>query len=769
MSLGLNLGQGSSGKDLLLPEQTNLNTWLTQPSTDGKTLTNVKGTDATLTGINALTFNGSDAFIQANNTGLGAGNFYYETIFKFDWSDGNYIVFDGDSTTNNRWFALQYRATSRGLNFVIDGDGTKTTYEIFSSSEVSDNDIVKIVVKREGSTITSQGFNLTQDSSTTDTHTSSSNFSGGNKLTIGALWSGTASGNFAELELYSFKAGTSETDLLVHYPCAEGNGTIVYDISGQGNNATITNATRTTETSSLITAHNHQYGHNNSASFKVTSLQYLDLGADNGSLTDTSWTLDARIKFNVINQFTVIFSQNANRGFLWRLSNSGQFQLFVGGAYVNSNTALSGLAADRWIDTRLEYNNTGNTFTAKAKLAGDSNYTTLFSGSRAFQSLTGDDGVSVSMSGRLIFGMKENVGSGFVNHFDGEVETIKVTNNGVVLYDCASAINGVYNKITKNTILVKATSGTDSNLSSTLEQIRVPALINKTKQGYTADGVADEIEFNHSLNASSDFEFESEFIVNDPSLSLQAVFSATGSTTNDRGMFIRYEASNTRWLIKLGDTTYYISSHSIARGDVYKFNLKYHSSTQKATLTMTKNGTTTTPIDNQSVTHVPDFNGQASLGSLRWSTSSPAGFTFKTCKFIQGTTTNVELDIANSAGLSTVADLSGNGNNGALQSATISLNWGKRYTDSSGDIVTTYYSDGNTDVTNPSGFVHNNSECGLDLITSDKTAGNIQTVNNTTATQTFVKGDQHLATQILQYSSALSDAGELARTRAYVS
>ena len=36
------------------------------------------------------------------------------------------------------------------------------------------------------------------------------------------------------------------------------------------------------------------------------------------------------------------------------------------------------------------------------------------------------------------------------------------------------------------------------------------------------------------------------------------------------------------------------------------------------------------------------------------------------------------------------------------------------------DIVTTYYSDGNTDVTNPSGFVHNNSECELDLITSDK-------------------------------------------------
>jgi hypothetical protein len=193
MSLSLNLGQ-KSGTDLsnsLLPEQTNLNTWLTQPTTDGKTLVNVKGTDATFTGTNALTFDGSNDFIQANNTSLGAGNFYYETIFKFDWEDGDYVFVDGDTATNNRWFGLQYRAGSRGLVFVVDADGTKTTYEIFNSSEVSDTDIVKIVVKREGSTITSQGFNLTQDSSTTDTHTSSGNFSGGNKLTIGALWSGS--------------------------------------------------------------------------------------------------------------------------------------------------------------------------------------------------------------------------------------------------------------------------------------------------------------------------------------------------------------------------------------------------------------------------------------------------------------------------------------------------------------------------------------------------------------------------------------------------
>ena len=73
-------------------------------------------------------------------------------------------------------------------------------------------------------------------------------------------------------------------------------------------------------------------------------------------------------------------------------------------------------------------------------------------------------------------------------------------------------------------------------------------------------------------------------------------------------------------------------------------------------------------------------------------------------RFTQGTTTNVELDIANSAGLSTIADLSGNGHNGTLQNATLANSWA---------------------------------------------SGN-------------------LAKQLLQYTGNLSDAGELARTRAYV-
>jgi hypothetical protein len=563
-----------------------------------------------------------------------------------------------------------------------------------------------------------------------------------------------------------------------HLPLAEGFGTKVFDISGQGNHGTLSGTTWTTTDNAL--SHNHRYGHNNTINLDDSVFQYIDLSSDSAltnifegtQLTDTSFVLDARIKFNKINAFQVIFSQNSNRGFLWRLSNGGLFQLFVGGGYVNTGVALTGLAVDQWIDTRLEYNSTGTTFTAKAKLAGDSAYTTLFTGSRAFQSLTGSDGVSVSLGGNLIFGMKENVGSGFVNHFDGQVQTIKVTNNNGVYFDCASAGSGVHNKITGTFIAAQKTQG-GAGTATTLTNTRVPAFINKTLAFYSPDGSNDSIFFNHSLNSSSDWQAESEFIVADTASTQQAVFSATGTTNNDYGFMLRYEDSATRWRLRIADTTsFYITKPLLVIGDVYKVTLSYFSSTNKCTLVVEKNGVAETFVDNQSISNTPDFNGEAAVARLRWS-GSYGGWNYKTVKFTQGTTTNVELDIANSTGLTTVADLSGNGNNGTLQNSTLTVNWAKRYVDTSGDIVTGYYAGGNIDVTNPSGYVHNNSECRL--LQSGLTSANILSINNSTATQNFSKGDKttrftsgyHLVKELLVYSTTIS-GGELIRTRIYV-
>ena len=696
MSLSLNLGQ-KSGTDLsnsLLPEQTNLNTWLTQPSTDGKTSVNVKGTDATFTGTNALTFDGSNDFIQANNTGLGAGNFYYEMIFKFDWEDGDYLLVDGDTSTNNRWLGLQYKVGATGLTFSLDGDGTKTTYEIFSSSEVSNTDIVKIVVKREGSTVTSQGFNLTQDSSTTDAHTNSGNFSGGNKLTIGALWSGSGASNFSPMELYSFKAGTSETDLLTHYTCAEGNGNTIFDISGQGNHATNTGATRSTESSSLIVSHNNLNG----------------------------------------------FDKDIFRGYEghWDLvaAGSGTFQANANNITLTGNTGVSG---------KLR----------QSVFGLESGDTLVVSGTVVQTGATGGSNQDVAISSASA-GWSE--GSVFLG---GEIGT----------YNFSTTLNANSSTCDIQFVVLNAANITISDLKFIVVK-KIPALTSKTLAFYSPDGSNDSIFFNHSLNSSSDWQAESEFIVADTVSTQQAVFSATGTTNNDYGFMLRYEDGAERWRLRIADTTsFYITKPNLIIGDVYKVTLSYFSSTNTCTLVVEKNGVAETFVDNQSISNTPDFNGEAAIARLRWS-GSYGGWDYKTVKFTQGTTTNVELDIANSTGLSTVADLSGNGNNGTLQNSTLTVNWAKRYVDSNGIIVGGDYSTGNTSISNPSGYVHNGSECGLDLITTDVSASDIASINNASATQTFAKRDatnSDLVIQLLQYSSALSDAGELARTRAYVS
>ena len=141
-------------------------------------------------------------------------------------------------------------------------------------------------------------------------------------------------------------------------------------------------------------------------------------------------------------------------------------------------------------------------------------------------------------------------------------------------------------------------------------------------------------------------------------------------------------------------------------------------------------------------------------------------------KLVNDSGTYVEYDFQNNIGTSTIKDISGNSRDGTLQSPTISDFWKEREVDSTGSIVGADYAVGNTSISNSSGYVHNGSECGLDLITTDVSASDIASINNASATQTFAKRDatnSDLVIQLLQYSSALSDAGELARTRAYVS
>ena len=713
---GAGFGSFGSIRNTLMPSQNNLNTWLKTPTTDGKTLVNVEGTNATLTGISMANYDGTNDFtggtFPTGFTKIDAGTKVEFTIEGLTIDGGDNAIIELGSLGGT---GGNYAASGIGIYSTFTsgaGDGQLRLY-------VQENDATFISDRFGGTSIndgnphtisvefpTTSSVTYTVDgSATTVAFSAFDNASGagdggvtalsdsfqtnGNIYTLGASRNigGTVNGSlYSACKLSNVKISQG-SDVLVHLPLAEGAGLRAFDISGNGAHGSHTGTTYATHDG--IASHNHQYGF---ATSPIT-----EKSAFSGNNCTGAINADGHL----------VVTSTGNSDVNFTLGLPIQLTGSVTVSYDAVTSTGSGIACNMFLN--------------------DSSGTWLTSGSGA-NVVNGSFSQSATISSDQDIGLMFNVYSFFTTG-----QTITFSNLRVTQSDTC----------------------------------RLPALINNTKQGYTGDGVADNIRFAHSINASSDFEFESEFIVNDPTISLQAVFSATGSTTNDRGMFIRYEVGSTRWLIKLGDTTYYISSHSIARGDEYKFNMKYHSSTQKVTLTMTKNGTTTTPIDNQAVTHVPDFNGQAALGALRWSTSY-SGFTFKTCKFIQGTTTNVELDIDNSAGLSTVADLSGNGNDGTLQSATLTLNWAKRVIDTSGTLVNCNYTGGDTSIPNPTGHVHNNSECGLDLITTDRTAAQIKAINNASATQTFAKRESaELASQILQYSSAIS-GGDLTRTRRYV-
>ena len=74
---------------------------------------------------------------------------------------------------------------------------------------------------------------------------------------------------------------------------------------------------------------------------------------------------------------------------------------------------------------------------------------------------------------------------------------------------------------------------------------------------------------------------------------------------------------------------------------------------------------------------------------------------------------------------------------------------------------------GNTTISNPAGFVHNGSECGVAMVTNSLTSTQLFAIDNSTATETFVRKDNGNIVQILDYSAPLI-GDDLTRTRSYV-
>tara|TARA_R100000781_G_scaffold29888_1_gene21937 strand:+ start:1434 stop:3530 length:2097 start_codon:yes stop_codon:yes gene_type:complete len=695
ISTGAGFGSFGSIRNTLMPSQNNLNTWLKSATTDGKTLTNVEGTNATFTGTNSLIVGDGNKVISANNTGLGAGNFYYEVICKFTFVASSYIFGDGDTSTNNRWFALQHKSSTGGLNLVIDGDGVKSTHEVFSSSEVSDNDIVKIVVKREGSTVTSIGTNLTQDAVETNVYSNSNNFSGGNALTIGGISDGSGIFGFTNIEMFSFKAGTSETDLVTHYVFAEGSGEKVFDISGQGNhglkNASYAFPARGTETSSLITSHNNLNGFD-----KDIFLGY-----------EGYWDLVA--------------------------AGSGTFQANANNLTLTGNTGVSG---------KLRQHVNG-------LVSGD---TLVVSGTVVQTGATGGSNQDLAISSASAGWTQGSVFLG------GEIGT----------YNFSTTLNANSSTCDIQFVVLNAANITISDLKFVVVK-KIPSLINKTKQAVTFDGA--DARISYGLGSFNTSAWTVKFnITTDTALSNEGNILGQEAGTGTARLWLRIFGVGSgklgRVVTFLGGSgeTQLAPDGTIVANTNYDFELIYNGSGSLQLKTTTGGTTTTHPAVSRTV--------EAASGNLIFGDShvgGQAGIIVTARSFeVEGLTKS---DFEQGIGTTTITDISGQGNNGTVANATLSSFWGKRYVDSDGSIVGADYAVGNISVSNPSGYVHNGSECGLDLITTDVSASDIASINNASATQTFAKRDatnSELVTQLLQYSSTIS-GGDLVRTRRYVS
>jgi hypothetical protein len=140
-----------------------------------------------------------------------------------------------------------------------------------------------------------------------------------------------------------------------------------------------------------------------------------------------------------------------------------------------------------------------------------------------------------------------------------------------------------------------------------------------------------------------------------------------------------------------------------------------------------------------------------------------------------GTAYNIKVDgvltftMSSGIGTSTISSV-----NGLIGSGTVTVGsggldtfWGTRVADTAGSLVSADYATGNLTISNPGGFVHNGSECGVDMVTNDLTSTQLFNINNATATETFVRKDNGNIVQILDYSAPLT-GDDLTRTRNYV-
>jgi len=219
------------------------------------------------------------------------------------------------------------------------------------------------------------------------------------------------------------------------------------------------------------------------------------------------------------------------------------------------------------------------------------------------------------------------------------------------------------------------------------------------------------------------------------------------------------------------DTTTYPDATSIQT--VVRYNSLIVGNTYKLTGTVGTNnlkGVVVTPVDSGvDKTFIPQNPADNSTHTITF----VATRTYLMFKRLGGSSgTPVDVTITNLV-LEDITESDGTARDGSVTMGAAGVEgfWSKRIADTSGSIVSAGYQYGNTNISNPNGFVHNNSECSIafqDETGITKTASDIASYNNNSADRTFFKKDENNnVTQALNYEAALT-GDALNKTRNYV-
>ncbi len=279
--------------------------------------------------------------------------------------------------------------------------------------------------------------------------------------------------------------------------------------------------------------------------------------------------------------------------------------------------------------------------------------------------------------------------------------------------------------------------------------VKVPALNTKTKQVATFDGVADRLDFTAHTTAVGDvFDFEFDLVSN-----------ADGANGNHRCLL----SNSSNNYIALLDNN---DGRIVVRGD----------SIQNATGTIkVADGMSTLKVTIDSASQVSvSINGGSTetlstnftgIGLSRLMSGAGGIDRFLNANVKSFSITNssgtkvIDYDFQSDIGTTTVQDLSTNDNDGTVTVGSGGLDsfWGTRVADASGSLVSADYATGNTSISNPAGFVHNGSECGVKL--QSRTVGTFDGSDDVVVTEPVTLGNNFE----FEWTGSLSDSENFGR------